>query len=169
MSRRIRLGLDYFPLDTSWDLTMRLLKVQFGLEGLGAIIQLQQMIFKEGICPSVERRDEAIYSVTKNTIEQARLDVILEFCLEHELFDRDLLERRSILSSKEIQRQWIKISQDAKRKIFTIDTDLNLCPEDESPPKVIQGEGKAPESSGVFREDFGKTRELSKENKVNEK
>ena len=172
MSRRIRLGLDYFPLDTSWDLNIRLLKVQFGLEGLGAIIQLQQMIFKEGYALAWLEETKHLFCF-ENGIEQSRLDVILEFCLEHELFDRDLLERRSILSSKEIQRQWIKISIDAKRKIFTIDPDLSLCPEDETQPGYSHERGKAreesentPESSGNPREFSGKTWKPSKESKV---
>jgi len=48
MARRMRHGLDYFPLDTSWDLSMRLLKAKYGLEGLGTVIQLMQMIYREG-------------------------------------------------------------------------------------------------------------------------
>jgi len=171
MARRIRSGLDYFPLDTSWDLNMRLLKAQYGLEGLGVIIQLQQMIYNEGYALTWNDETRHLFC-SENGIDQARLDMILEFSFNHEIFNRGLLERCSVLSSWEIQRQWMKICADAKRKSFEIADELNLCPKETSSHNAGQekdrgGSVNAPEYSGKFPEYSGVKHELSKERKVN--
>jgi hypothetical protein len=170
MARRIRHGLDYFPLDTSWDLSMRLLKVQFGLEGLGAAIQLLQMIYREGYYLDWTSETEKLFCL-ENEIDVKKLNAILEFCLGHGLFDRRLYDQYSVLTSWAIQRQWLRICIDAKRKNAAIDPHLNLCPEinDES---EAQASGKTSENSGNPREFSGNHRELSgerKEKKIKEK
>lgn len=159
MARRIRHGLDYFPLDTSWDLSMRLLKVQFGLEGLGAAIQLLQMIYREGYYLDWTSETEKLFCL-ENEIDVKKLNAILEFCLGHGLFDRGLYDQYSVLTSWAIQRQWLRICIDAKRKNAAIDPRLNLCPEinDESD---AQASGKTSENSGNPREFSGKLRENS--------
>lgn len=159
MARRIRHGLDYFPLDTSWDLSMRLLKVQFGLEGLGAAIQLLQMIYREGYYLDWTSETEKLFCL-ENEIDVKKLNAILEFCLGHGLFDRGLYDQYSVLTSWAIQRQWLRICIDAKRKNAAIDPHLNLCPEinDES---EAQASGKTSENSGNPREFSGKLRENS--------
>jgi hypothetical protein len=159
MARRIRHGLDYFPLDTSWDLSMRLLKVQFGLEGLGAAIQLLQMIYREGYYLDWTSETEKLFCL-ENEIDAKKLNAILEFCLGHGLFDRGLYDQYSVLTSWAIQRQWLRICLDAKRKNAAIDPRLNLCPEinDESD---AQASGKTSENSENPREFSGKLRENS--------
>jgi hypothetical protein len=159
MARRIRHGLDYFPLDTSWDLSMRLLKAQYGLEGLGAIIQLMQMIYREGYYIEWSSETKQLFCA-ENHIDEAKLNAILEFCIGHGLFDRGLYEQYSVLTSWAIQRQWLRICIDAKRKEATIAPQLNLCPE-MNKKFDAQASGITPENSGNPREFSRKLRENS--------
>lgn len=161
MARRIRVGLDYFPLDTSWDLNIRLLKVQYGLEGLGTAIQLFQMIYREGYSLKWNSETKQLFC-SENHIDEKKLDDILEFCIDHGLFDRGIFERYSVLTSRSIQRQWIRICTDAKRKNMYIEPSLNLCPENEEEQEK-QNQGKTPKIEGNTREFSGKMRELSEE------
>ena len=103
MARHLRHGLNYFPLDTSWDLSMRLLKAEFGLEGLGVAIQLLQMIYNEGYSIQWSSEIRRLFC-EENRIERTKLDAILEFCIDHGLFDRGLYEQYSVLTSWAIQR-----------------------------------------------------------------
>lgn len=158
MARRIRHGLDYFPLDTSWDLSMRLLKEYYGLEGIGVVVQLFQMIYKEGYFILWNAETKQLFC-SENRIEEPRLNSILEFCLSHSLFDQGLFDTNSVLTSSSIQRQWVRICTDAKRKSIIIEPALNLCTEYEETQR------NSMESPGKLREYSGNTRELSEERK----
>lgn len=160
MARRIRHGLDYFPLDTSWDLSMRLLKEYFGLEGIGVTVQLLQMIYKEGYFILWNTETKQLFC-SENHIEEARLTTILDFCLNHGIFHRDLFDTCSVLTSGPIQRQWVRICTDAKRKNILIDPALNLCPEYDEPQSNPMG------NTVIIREKSGIIRELSEERKGN--
>ncbi len=161
MARRIRHGLDYFPLDTSWDMNMRILKSEYGIEGIGVVILLFQMIYHEGYYINWNSEAKKLFC-SENCIEEAKLDTILEFCIDHGLFDRGLYEQYSVLTSWAIQRQWLRICIDAKRKEAIIAPHLNLCPD-------AQASGITPENSRKNRENSGKPRELSEERKEKEK
>jgi hypothetical protein len=65
-----------------------------------------------------------------------------------------MFDKFAVLTSQEIQRQWIKICVDAKRKNSRIDQDLNLCTEDDVSSELA-------DLSGKHRKHSGKTREIS--------
>lgn len=48
MARPKKIGMDYFPVDTTWDVKMQLVKAKYGLEGIGCIIELFKAIYHEG-------------------------------------------------------------------------------------------------------------------------
>ena len=160
MARRMRHGLDYFPLDTSWDLSMRLLKAKYGLEGLGTVIQLMQMIYREGYYIEWSSETRQLFCA-ENQIDEPKLNAILEFCLGHGLFNQDLFKQYSVLTSQAIQRQWIKICLYAKHKNLGIDARLNLCPEnsdayDGQKREYLDGNrGKNAQKSESLRDNFG--------------
>lgn len=125
MARHIRLSLDFFGVDTSWDLKMRLILAKFGLEGIGAIIQLEQMIFREGYACAWNEETEHLFIIENNTTKEF-VDEILEYCLAHEIFDHKILEHYGCLTSKAIQIQWIKVCDACHRKNCTIAPELSL-------------------------------------------
>ncbi|MGB9686946.1 MAG: DUF4373 domain-containing protein [Rectinema subterraneum] len=165
MARRLRHGLDYFPLDTSWDLSMRLLKAQFGLEGLGAAIQLLQMIYREGYYIEWNSETRQLFC-EENRIEETKLDVILKFCIEHGLFNRELYDQHAVLTSRAIQRQWLRICTNARRRNAIISEQLNLCKET-SDEFDVQKSGNIRKESGNMTQNSGNIREFSGNNREN--
>jgi hypothetical protein len=156
---------------------MRLLKAQYGLEGLGAAIQLLQMIYHEGYYIEWSSETRQLFCA-ENSIDEARLNVILEFCIGHGLFDGDLFRKYSVLTSPAIQRQWLRICIDARRRSTAINPQLNLCTDtsDESDVQEsgnIRGKsGNIPEKSVNITQDSGNIRKLEgeiKEKKIKEK
>ena len=167
MARRARQGLDYFPLETSWELNMRLLKAEYKAEGIGIIIFLRQMIYREGYSLPWDAETKQLFCL-ENDVEVTKLDKIIESCFKRGIFDRVMFDKYAVLTSQEIQRQWIKICVDAKRKNSRINPDLNLCIEDDlsSESDDLSGKhqgnsGKTRENSGSIADNSGNTREIS--------
>ncbi len=48
MARPLKIGLDYFPLDVSFDDNIELLEAEEGLEGFAILIKLWQKIYSNG-------------------------------------------------------------------------------------------------------------------------
>jgi hypothetical protein len=181
MARRVRQGLDYFPLETSWDLNMRLLKAEYKAEGVGIIIFLRQMIYREGYFLTWDSEIKQLFCL-ENDVEVTKLDKLIESCFKRGIFDRGMFDKCAVLTSQEIQRQWIKICVDAKRKNSRINPDLNLCTEEEVPSdstklseklrkhseKTRGNSGNIAGNSRNTGEDSGNHRESSEERKGKE-
>jgi hypothetical protein len=48
MSRPIKQGLDYFPMDVEVDDKIELIEAKHGISGFGILVKLFQKIYKEG-------------------------------------------------------------------------------------------------------------------------
>ena len=164
MARRPRTAIDYFPVDTSWDLKMRLVISKFGLEGIGAVIQLEQMIFNEGYACLWNEESELLFMVEYH-VSKERIDLIMEYCLEHGIFDRRLLEERKILTSRDIQLEWLKICEICRRKSCEIVPDIDLTVEKSKPERWLFGEnpGTVQSKNSDIQKPFGNTRSNSEQ------
>ncbi len=131
---------------------MRLILAKFGLEGIGAIIQLQQMIFREGYCCSWNEETEQLFIIENHTTKE-RINEILEYCLEHEFFDQTILERYGVLTSKAIQIQWIKVCEACRRKNCRVVDELSLVNAEDLDNDETEGKlGNPPSKSVNIRE-----------------
>lgn len=164
MARRPRTAIDYFPVDTSWDLKMRLVISKFGLEGIGAVIQLEQMIFNEGYACLWNEESEFLF-MAEYHVSKERIDLIMEYCLEHGIFDRQLLEERKILTSRDIQLEWLKICEICRRKSCEIAPDIDLTAEKTEPERWLFGEnsGAAQNRSSDIQKPSGNARSNSEQ------
>lgn len=132
MARPLKNGLDYFPLDVDFlhDRKVRRIVRQNGSAGIAAIVALFCEIYRgkgyyvawdEDLCFDICDQTECTADEVKN---------ILRGCLEVRLFDPDLYALHTILTSSALQRRYIKINQDCKRK-RTIDPIYSLIADDE--------------------------------------
>lgn len=128
MARRPRTSIDYFPVSTNWDLKMRLVLQNFGLEGIGAVIQLEQMIFNEGYACTWNEESEYLF-MAENHVSKEKLEMIMKYCLEHDIFNRRILNERKMLTSRNIQLEWLKICEICRRKNCEIALELDLTSE----------------------------------------
>lgn len=165
-----RKSLSYFPVDTMFSIPMRKLTMHYGPEGIGIVILILQMIYHEGYALTWD--DETCYLFCReNNIDKKTVQEILRFCLKQGIFDRTLYREKKILSSAEIQKQWLKICQQSKRKGMSIEHGVSLL-DQETDRFAKSSSGKTPKDSGNLPENSGSLPENSaqrKEKKIKEK
>jgi hypothetical protein len=125
MPRPIRSGLDYFPLVTAWDVKMKLVKAKFKLIGVGCLIELFKTIYSEGYALKWDE-DTRLLFADENGIDLDKLEEIVKFAIEKDVFDKGIFEREGYLTSHGIQSRWLKISLASKRQNVNIERKLDL-------------------------------------------
>lgn len=125
MARPIKTGLDYFSMDTTWDVKMRLVKAKYKLEGVGLIIELFQAIYREGYALKWDE-DTRVLFADENSVTLDRLDDIVGYAAEKGIFDQGVKEKSGYLTSHGIQARWRHACEDSKRKNTQIDPEIDL-------------------------------------------
>ncbi|CAK0761504.1 hypothetical protein CCP3SC15_2750007 [Gammaproteobacteria bacterium] len=125
MARPTKQGLDYFPLDVTWDVKMQLVKARFGLLGIGCIIELYKTIYKEGYALKWDEDTRLLFS-SDNHIDEETLSAIISFAVSKGIFHAGKLGKLGVLTSSGIQKRWLRIAKDSGRSIKLIDSDLDL-------------------------------------------
>ena len=109
MARPPKQGLDYFPLDVVLDDKFKFIEIKYGMEGFGIVIKLMQKIYLQGYwCFFGE--DETILFAGENRINEETLNKVLVECLKRGIFNQDLFEKYSILTSKGIQKRFYEVA-----------------------------------------------------------
>ena len=133
MARPQKKGLDYFPwLTTTYnDRKVRRLMRAEGLEGVAIWNYLLCQIYANGY--EITADEDFIFDVAEDLrIEEVRLTKVINTAIQHKLFSSRLYEDYHKLSSAGIQKQFIKICEDAKRK-YQIDANLSLISSEVTP------------------------------------
>lgn len=178
MSRTIKTGLDYFPLDTNLDEKFEMIEAEHGLIGFAIIIKLYQEIYKNGYYCLFDKKRKLLFC-KRNNVDINNLNVIIKSALEWNIFTKKIYNDYNILTSAGIQKQFLKITERRKEvtineKIWLINNngindniiiiDDNIIPintnigtqskgKGESKVKLkIKGKGKGKEYSGFFTE-----------------
>jgi len=105
MARPLKKGLDYFPMDTTLDLKMQLVKAKYHLEGIGFIDLLYRIIYNEGYYIKLDE-DKLLMLSMEFGLEEKRFEEILNFCVEKDFFDKNLWENEKVLTSNGIQKRY---------------------------------------------------------------
>lgn len=145
MSRIKRRGLDYFPMNTDF-MHDRLVRRIMKREGDGAFAILLGAL-------SCIYADEGYYVVadelfcedlSANLYQHSAEDVrrILSLAVEYGIFNADLYARYSILTSVEIQRQYLFSTK--RRKHFTLDARYCLLDEAQAGEEVAEESAETP-------------------------
>ena len=125
MARPIKLGLDYFPLDTTIDDNLELLEAECGLVGFAIIIKLWQKIYTNGYYIEWDE-DNVLLFARKLNMEVTAVNSVINVGFKRNLFDKTLHKQYKILTSSGIQKRYFKICTDAKRKNTSIIKEYNL-------------------------------------------
>lgn len=136
MSRIKKRGLDYFPMNTDFvhdRLVRRILKRE-GDAALAVLLQTYCSIYSgEGY---YVKADSLFYDDLADCLyQQDPTDVerIIGLAVEYGLFDAALFEKHRVLTSADIQRQFLFITK--RRNSSTIDECYNLLPPEEAEPE----------------------------------
>lgn len=107
MSRTQKKGLNYFPLDVNFfsDLKVKILKAQFGADGITIYLYLLCEIYKKGYYIQVD--DDFFYLVADDlNMQQNKIRQVINFLLSRSLFDNTLFQSDKVLTSVNIQKQY---------------------------------------------------------------
>lgn len=132
MSRIKKRGLDYFPMNTDFihdRLVRRILKRE-GDAALAVLLQTLCSIYSgEGYYVLADRLfyDDLADSLYQQ--EASDVERIISLAVEYGLFDATLFEKCHVLTSADIQRQFLFITK--RRNSSTIDACYNLLPAEE--------------------------------------
>ena len=106
MARPIKEGLDYFELDCVMEDNIKLLQVECGLKGFALVIKLYQKIYggKGYYCDWNE--DVLLLFASENGESAELVEKVINACLKRKIFNAELFEKYSILTSAGIQKRY---------------------------------------------------------------
>ena len=142
MARIKKKGLDYFPLNTDFihDRAVRRLMKREGDSALGILVEILSYIYAgEGY---YVRADRLFYEdLSAGLYEKSADDVerIVRLAVEYGLFDAVLFERSCILTSVEIQRQYLFSTR--RRGISHLEAGYCLLADDEPADNKVDAKG----------------------------
>lgn len=129
MARPIKTGLNYFPLDVDIfnDRKVALVSAAYGLKSEAIIIRLLTMIFRNSYYIEWSDEDVLLFLKTLNgEIDLTYLKNVVNELIERKFFDKTIYENHKVLTSKGIQKRFVKACQIGNRKVIEIERDLDL-------------------------------------------
>lgn len=107
MSRPLKTGLDYFPMDVEMDDKVELIEAKHGILGFGILVKLYQRIYKEGYFLKLTEETLLIFSKRVN-VDINKVNEVINDCLRYQLFDENLHKKYQILTSPGIQKRYLQ-------------------------------------------------------------
>lgn len=117
MARPMKDGVDYFPLDvdTDNDIKFRIIEAKYGLIGFGIIIKLYQAIYRNGYYCEWNELISVIsaseWSSQQFPVTDAVVRAVVKEAAKYGIFDKELLNKYGILTSKGIQKRYFEVSK----------------------------------------------------------
>lgn len=152
MGRPNKHNLHYFPLDVNFfeDHKVIMIENDAGVKGGYLAIRLMAMVYEQGYY--LDWKDKSEISIAKrvgNGITGALVVEVLTSCLNHGLFDRQMFDEKKVLTSSGIQKRWLQVMQQLRRKV-EISSELNLVTSEDKP--VSSEETHPPETLSTQKE-----------------
>lgn len=152
MARIQKQGLDYFPINTDFvhNRIVRRLMKQEGDRVLGVLLEIFSCLYGgEGYYVCADRvfcEDLAseLFDTTADDVER-----IIRLAVEHGLFDSGMFATHQILTSADIQRQYLLCTK--RRSTTRLNSDYCLLPEEEIQPKEKQKSNAADGINVTFK------------------
>lgn len=119
-----RNGIDFFPYPSSNTTALQLLEAKYKLRGVAIYLKLLQKIFcEEGYFYSVS--DDVILLLNKEIgVNDNIIPDVINECLTRGLFDKSMYEKYKILTSDEIQKEYLNAVR--KRKNIELKEEYRL-------------------------------------------
>lgn len=128
MARKEKRGLDYYNIETDifQNRKIRRLLKSFGAKGYLVYSYLITEIYRDKGC-FMEWDENTAFDVSDALNEkQSLVSEIVSYCCNVGLFNKELLTSENVLTAKNIQEFWVKVSKSAKRKCSDVDVRFNL-------------------------------------------
>lgn len=112
-------GLSYYQAETDrfQDIKVKRLKKHYGCEGYAIFQYVQNEIYRVEGC-YIRFTDDQIFDVSEYwCIDEERIEAIINYCAEIELFEPLNWKTKRVLTSADIQQRYVDICRRAKKKI----------------------------------------------------
>ncbi|MCT8138620.1 DUF4373 domain-containing protein [Anaerobacillus sp. CMMVII] len=106
MARPQKNGLEYFALDVVLSDEVELIEAEHGLEGFAILIKMFQKIYSQGYYYEWDEKQKILFS-NKVSSDRNLVVSVIEDCVRWGIFNKDLYEKYSILTSKRAQNHYI--------------------------------------------------------------
>ncbi|MCC8147314.1 MAG: DUF4373 domain-containing protein [Bacteroidales bacterium] len=129
MARPYKQGIDYFPIDTDFFTNRKVRRIikQCGAESIAVLMALMCIIYKEKGYYTLADED-LVFDLSDSTgVEEGQVRAVIEKAVETGFFDKGLYQAKSVLSSVDIQKQYLLIVQ--KRKSPELISEYSLLEE----------------------------------------
>ncbi len=124
MARPIKTKIDYFPIDCCDDSRMKLVELKHGLVAYAVYVKLLQKIYgNKGYYMNWDEDTMLLFSGEHN-LSFEKVEVMVADMLDRGIFHKGLFEKYGILTSSEIQEQYLFVI--AKRKNKELDERFKL-------------------------------------------
>lgn len=170
MARPQKTGLSYFTVDVDIfeDEKMQFISAKFGLKGEAIVFRLLSKIYRYGYYIEFDEDVQLLFSkscgLERN--DNATRNVVSEL-IKRKFFDESMFEQFQVLTSKAIQRRYVKVCKDSKREASNFLPKYDLLREETEFPteetQVNYGENYIKESKEEKTKQ-NKTKELIIEN-----
>ena len=149
MSRPIKKGLDYFPVDTDIFENIQVRKLKSRYKSLGFLVYftiLCDVYRKEGYF--LQLSDDYIYDLSDRMGEtEEKVQEIIAYCLQINLFNRQKYDLFHIITSKSIQERYIQAQKRCKNPVRE---EFNCIYVAETPIIVTETTENAAESAHII-------------------
>lgn len=116
MSAPHKKGLRYFTIDCIQEDNLNYVEAKHGVIGFGIVVKLWQKIYKhEGYFTDWDEKN--LYLFAREIGEDAKLiKAVVDSCLEEGMFDEGMLKKYKILTGRGIQKRYLNVCNNARRK-----------------------------------------------------
>ncbi len=138
MSRKTKAGIDYFShdVDILQDKKIKLIKAKHGLIGYAVYLRLLEEVYREsGYYIKIDEDFNILFS-DDNNLDYDVYILILNDCVEKDLFNEKIYKKYGILTSTRVQLNYCAAT-DRRSKVEFIKEYLLIKPSEEYPEKVI--------------------------------
>lgn len=134
MPRTAKKGFTYFRFETDhfYDPKVKRLKNKFGMEGWGVFHFIVNEIFRVEGCYMVMDTDGLFDISDYSRMDEQQIASIIDYCAELGLFNKELWQKKQILTSEDIQDLYVGICKAIHRKA-AIPKDILLLDVEEFP------------------------------------
>ena len=170
MARPQKEGLDYFPLDVDMDQDdkIALIEARYGLVGFGVVIRLFMKIYKNSYFYEWAEKEQLLFARRVN-VDINVINEIINDCLKWGIFDKSIYEKHKVLTSRGIQRRYLK-AVDRRQRVQISSTYLLLDDEEVNAYKNLVIVNNNPHSdvnnADINPQNKEKKKESKKENTV---
>ena len=141
----IKKGIDYRPLVCYFDDDTKLLIGKLGLAGYGCLqLLFNKMAMENGYFLEWSPRKQSLFTLDIYEKDERLIENCVQYCLDSGIFDKEMYEKHSVLTSREIQKDYKQITQ---KRINPWHAPQYVYPELIDAPKTLVAEYESAKTS----------------------